>query len=588
MTPEEVNKKYGYGQANKKQNIRRETNQSTNRNQSKNEGGGFNMSVTKQKNIVGVFVFLILQIMFLLSNFTVAGVFSTLLLLLYLIVRNILVNNTEEKLLSVRLGNYISVSFLNISLITMFRLTDTESLDTLMNSDYIGIAVGVLVCAFLLIVAYFVVSAFASVKGNIGIAFSVLKYLIIFCAYSVFLCRIYSSQRLQSSSVIGLAIINLIFCVVDVYIKKVSEKTDRSILPLVTLSSTVIVLMALFDIDYTGDVLIYGFTHLNTLTSWKWYTVAIISIVFIAASSLCFKICYNRNIEEDLYVISDDVTNLFLIGFDIICFAIGIKFYTKYVAIFAIMLFMINLIILIVPLKVSKDNSLSKRIFNNKLIIELVMMGSLISLYFGFINGIIDIVLIILLSIVTVVALIDAYHWKYSLYLVLVAILGCDIAYHWHNSPANFFFIGIAFVLFSAIMIVIGIYNKKCIKELYNINLSKLCVLVLAIVIMLTPMVHTGAYIYDKVEVPSLVLSQEEGENNDSATITIKIRPHGKDNKVEACSYYWTSNEDEIFIQVLEDNSFSVKKKGADTLVVVCYDSNGVRTTYKHSYNIKV
>lgn len=101
-------------------------------------------------------------------------------------------------------------------------------------------------------------------------------------------------------------------------------------------------------------------------------------------------------IEEDLYVISDDVTNLFLIGFDIICFAIGIKFYTKYVAIFAIMLFMVNLIILIVPLKVSKDNSLSKRIFNNKLIIELLMMGSLISLYFGFINGIIDIVLIIL------------------------------------------------------------------------------------------------------------------------------------------------------------------------------------------------
>lgn len=127
-------------------------------------------------------------------------------------------------------------------------------------------------------------------------------------------------------------------------------------------------------------------------------------------------------IEEDLYVISDDVTNLFLIGFDIICFAIGIKFYTKYVAIFAIMLFMVNLIILIVPLKVSKDNSLSKRIFNNKLIIELLMMGSLISLYFGFINGIIDIVLFILLSIVTVVALIDAYHWKYSLYLVLGAL----------------------------------------------------------------------------------------------------------------------------------------------------------------------
>lgn len=127
-------------------------------------------------------------------------------------------------------------------------------------------------------------------------------------------------------------------------------------------------------------------------------------------------------IEEDLYVISDDVTNLFLIGFDIICFAIGIKFYTKYVAIFAIMLFMVNLIILIVPLKVSKDNSLSKRIFNNKFIIELLMMGSLISLYFGFINGIIDIVLFILLSIVTVVALIDAYHWKYGLCLVLGAL----------------------------------------------------------------------------------------------------------------------------------------------------------------------
>lgn len=547
---------------------------------------GFNISVTKQKNIVGVFVFLILQIMFLLSNFTVAGTFSTLLLLLYLIVRNILVNNTEEKLLSVRLGNYISVSFLNILLITMFRLIDTESLDTLMNGDYVGFAVGVLVCAFLLIVAYFVVSVFASAKGNISIAFSVLKYLTIFGVYSVFLCRIYSSQRLQSSSVIGLAIINLIFCIVDVYIKKVSEKTDRSILTLVILSSTVIVLMALFNIDYTGDVLIYGFTHLNTLTSWKWYTVAIISIVFIVASCLCFKIYHNRYIGEDFYVISDDVSNLFLIGFDIVCFAIGIKFYTKYVAIFAIMLFMVNFTTLIVPLKVSKDNSLSKRIFNNKFIMELVMMGSLISLYFGFINGIIDIVLIILLSIITVVALIDASYWKYSLYVVLVAVLGCDIAYHWHNSPANFLFIGIAFVLFSAIMVVIGIYNKNCIKEPFDIHFSKLCVLVLATITMLTPMSHTGAHIYDKVEVPSLVLSQEEGEDNDSAIITIKIRPHGKDNKVEACSYYWTSNEDEIFIQVLEENSFSIKKKGADTLVVVCYDSNGVKTTYKHSYNI--
>lgn len=545
------------------------------------------MSVTKQKNIVGVFVFLILQIMFLFSHFTIIGTVNTLLVLLYLIFKNIINNKTEEEYLSVRFGNYIAVSFLNILLITLFQFVNMQSLESLVESDYFGFVIGAVISPIVFLIFYGIASAMITKKGPIT---SILKYLIPYGVYFAFLNSFYPIKKVGNICLFALAIFYLMFWLVDLYIQKTTGKPDKSIIISAIFSSSIIIIMAAFNIDYTGEI-IYGVTHLNSLSGWKWHTVAIMVVTLIIASCVCFAIDTNNSISEDekTYFYSDDTVSLILIAFDIICFVIGIKFYTKYIAIFAIMLFMVNFITLIIPFrKLKSDNNVADKFFNNKFISEIIMMVVLISMFFGFINGIIDIVVILILSIVAVVALIDANHWKYSFYIVLVAILGCDLAYHWHNSPANFLLIGIAAILFSVIMVVIGIYNKDCIKDDFDINMSKFLVLALGIIVMLTPMSHTGVHIYDKVEYPSTISTETDESGNNNATITIYFRPHGKDNNVESCSYYWTSNEDEIFLQVLEEDSFSIKKKGADTLVVVCYDSNGVKTTYKHSYNIKV
>lgn len=596
MTPEEVNKKYGYGQAdhkninypfnNTKKYTRYETNQNGNSNHTTNSDGGFNMSVTKQKNIVGVFVFLILQVMFLFSHFTIAGTVNTLFVLLYLIFRNIINNKTEEEYLSVRFGNYIGVSFLNILLITLFQFVNIKSIEVLVESDYFGFVIGAVICPIVFLIIYGIASAMITKKGPI---ISILKYLIPYGVYFAFLNSFYPIEKVGNVCLFALAIFYLMFWIVDLYIQKTTGKPDKSIIISAIFSSSIIIIMSAFSIDYAGGI-IYGFTHLNSLTSWKWYTVVIIAVIFIVASCVCFAIDYNKNADENRYYLSDDTINLFLILFDIICFAIGIKFYTKYIAVFAIMLFMVNFITLIIPFKKYKNDSVLERVFNNKFFAELIMMGVLITLFFGFTNGIIDIVAIIILSLIAIFAFIECgYSWKYNLFIILAAVLSCAFVYHWHHSPSNYLYVGAVTVLFSVVIFIVGIHNKKIEQSDDDpIILPKIAILIMGIIIMMTPMSHTGVHIYDKVEIPTSIVSESEKNAEDEATITIYFKPHGKDNNVEACSYYWTSNEDEIFIQVLEENNFSIKKKGADTLVVVCYDSNGVKTTYKHSYNIKV
>lgn len=543
------------------------------------------MSTAKQKNIVGVFVFLILQIMFLFSHFTVAGAVNTVLVLLYLILRNIISNKTDEKSLSVRLGNYIALSFLNVLLITLFQLIDLDAIDSFIDSANFQTAiVGCVVCCAVLLIAYGVISASEIPKGPV---ISIVKYLIPFGVYSVILnTKFYPREINGNDCLYALAIFYLMFWLVELYIKKSTGKTDKSIIIAVILSSAVIVLMSAFDSDYTKEI-IYGFTHLKSLNNWKWYTVVIIAAVFIAA------VCVLAAIDNESYemeFLTDDTSSLALIAFDIICFAVGIQFYTKYIAVFAIMLFAVNFITLIIPFKRNKKDSFAKKIFNSKFTVELIMMVSLVFLYFGFINGIVDMVILLILSAVIIAALIESNSRKYSLFVLLLLAIGCDMVYHWHNAVSNYILVGAVAVLLFVILAVIGIYNPDCIKDDFDIHIMKFCVLVLGTVIMLTPMSHTGAHIYDKIEMPQSVVSEteEDSEKNDKATITIYIRPHGKNNSIESCTYYWTSNSEKVKTAQLEDNSFSVKKKGSDTLVVVCRDSNGVETTYKHTYNIKV
>lgn len=594
MTPEEVNKKYGYGQygkSNDYSNINSSVSDKSLKNNNKDFGnnlskGSKNMSVTKKKNIVGVFVFVALQAMYLFSHFTVGGAVCTLLVLLYLIIRNIVNNKNISEDLTTRIGNYIAASFLNIVIVTLCQVININSILLVGESPYLGFAIFAIFLPVIFLIVYSIASSMITKKGPIT---SVLKYFIPYVTYSFFLSAIFPTEAVGNICPYSLAIFYIIFWIVDLFVQKNNGKADKSIVIIAIITNSLFIVLSAFNQKFAERIL-YGFTHLNSLNNWEWYNVAIIALIFVIAACICFAVDNAEALENEQEIaINSDIVTLLLIGYDIVCFAIGIKFYTKYIAIFAIMLLMVNFITLIMPFKKFKNDSVLSRIFNNKFVTEIIMMGVLIALYFGFINGVLDIIIILILYAVAVAALFFHSNKKYNFFLVLSAILACDLAYHWHNSISNYMLIFAIAIIFSLILIIIGICNKECVTDYSNILLCKIIVLVLGTIMMLTPMSHTGAHIYDKIEVPSNVVSQtEESQTEDEATITINIRPHGKNNKITSCSYYWTSEADKINTPELKDNSFSIKKNGADTLVVVCCDANGVVTTYKHSYNIKV
>ncbi len=599
MTPEEVNKKYGYGKPNKSNNYlnhdtytRYETKQNNIMLDSKkynyfDSKKGVNMSITKQKNIVGVVVFLILQVMFLFSHFSIAGCINTIFVLLYLVIKNVVKNNTNEDL-SIRFGNYIGVSFLNIMLIQLFQFIKLETIEAFVESEYIGVAIGVLIGSLVLLAGYAILGSFITKKGPIT---AILKYLVLFFILFPILNYLMPFEEIGNVCIFSIAVYLVVFLVLDIFEGQILNTYDKTILISTVFSSTVFVLIACINPEYTKKVL-YGFTHLGSLNNLKWYTVAIIALIFIVAAIVCFVLDNNQNPlpddkgrEKNTIFAPNDTINLLLVGFDIVCFAIGIKYYTKYIAIFAVILFAINLIILLIPFKTRKKDFLSEKIFSSKFICELVLMAVLVILFFGYVNGILDICIIPILTLIVAIAMFDN-KFVYNIIFLMLGIWACDIAYHYHNSPKVFTLIIFVTILFSLAIFLLGLRNKKIISEDYRI--LQCIVGIFAFIIMVTPMFHTGVKISTDVENSITSVDANVGEVlGEKNSVVVKLKPHGKENNVSKCVYYWNSDKNTVVTPKLsEDNTFTIDGK-QDNLIIVCTDSNGVVSKYSHYFNIK-
>mgnify|MGYP007105515826 CR=1 FL=1 len=545
------------------------------------------MSLSKKKNLVGLIVFLILQIMFLFSHFSIAGCVNTIFILIYLGIKNIVKNNTNENL-SLRLGNYISVGFLNIMLVQLFQFIKLETIEAFVESEYIGVALGVAVGSLVLLAGYAIIGSFITKKGPIT---AILKYLVLFLIIFPVLNYLIPFEEAGNVCIFSVAVYLVIFLILDIFEGQILYKYDKTILISTVFSSTVFVLITCINPKYAKKVL-YGFTHLGSLNNLKWYTVAIIALVFVAAAIVCFILDNNtkpllddKGKGKNTIFAPYDTINLLLIGFNIVCFAIGIRYYTKYLAVFAVMLLAINLIILLIPFKTRKNDRLFDKLFSSKFICEFILMAILVILFFGHVNGILDICIIPIIGFIISIALFER-KFAYNIIFIILGIWACDIAYHYHNSPQVFTLIIFVTVLFSLAIFLLGLRNKKIVSEDYR--MLQCIVGILAFIIMVTPMFHTGVKISTDVEnsITSVdtIAGEVLGEKN---SVVVKLKPHGKENSVSQCVYYWNSDKNTVVTpELLEDNTFTIDGK-QDTLIIVCTDSNGVVSKYSHSFNIK-
>lgn len=525
------------------------------------------MSMSKEKNIIATVLFSLLQLIFLIVNFSAAGCVSTAIVLIYWIIRNIVNNSDKEKMLSPYIGNYVGFSLLNVALIIFFNWVKAVTFDKFFaeNIKNTGITLGIcaIIGAVLLILARII-------RRPKSLFMVVLKYLALFINIFVMLKEY---APITNYPLAGLMFI-FPFFIFDLYETVIHSKCDASIFISAILSASVLAVTTVNSPEYVAASF-NNIMNLSTLPTVKWYIVVIVALLFLAASIACWFI------DENLAI--DDSAILFVLGFDFICYAIALKYYTKYLPVFAVALLLINLIILFSD-DINKKRT-DEHIVITKLIVPLSLMISLVAVYIGFIKGVADVSLIAIVGIACSVALINKKWWA-NLFVIILAVFSCDLAYHYHNSKSIFTFIIVIAVIVSVVFVALTLTSEG-IENRVN-GCLKAAILVVVFCAMLSPFFHTGVKvstdINNKIAKIDQTVSESIGENN---ALTVKVKPRGKNNDITQCTYYWESEKDKVVLATLDKDGKFITEAKQDKLVVVCTDSNGVISKYERIFTIK-
>ncbi len=525
------------------------------------------MSISKEKNIVATVLFALLQLIFLITNFSAAGCVSTAVILIYWIIRNIVKNSDKEKMLSLYIGNYVGFSFLNVVLIIFFNWVKAITFEKFFAENIQNTSITLVVCAIVGVVLIILARLLKSPKSVLIV---ILKYAALFV---VMFAMLKKYAPITYYPLAGLMFI-FPFFLFDLYETVIHNHCDMSIFVSGILSVSAFAVTAVNSPEHAAASF-SNIMNLSTLPTIKWYIVVIVAILFLAASFAC---CF---IDDDITM--DDAAILSVLGFDFICYAIALRFYTKYLPIFAVALLLINLITLFAD-DINKKRT-EDHIMITKLVIPLSLMLSLVVIYIGFIKGIADVSLIAVAGIACSVALKNKKWWP-NLFVVILAVFSCDLAYHYHNSKNIFAFIIVIAIIMSVVFVALTLTSEG-IENRTN-GILKTAILVVTFCAMLSPFIHTGVSIStdinNKTAKVDQTVSASIGENN---AITVKVKPRGKDNSVTQCTYYWDSEKDKVAPATLDkDGKFTIEAK-QDKLVVVCTDSNGVISKYEHIFTIK-
>ena len=255
--------------------------------------------------------------------------------------------------------------------------------------------------------------------------------------------------------------------------------------------------------------------------------------------------------------------------------------------VFYLLLLVINIVVLLVPSGKKKSDHLGEKIFNNKLIIQLILFTSWIVLFISHINGAIDIAFIALL-LVAINLIFVISKWISTLSVLVMGLLTLDIAYHWHSSPKIYALI-IVFSIIMAVFTYLLSFNNKAFEEKDMGVAMQYLIVILASVVLLFAFSNTGVKISAKVDNEMAKVDKTVSQSiKETKNITVNLKAKGKDNSIVNCTYYWASDKKNVVSPKLNENSsFTIKNNGADLLVVVTTDKDGVITTFRHFYDIR-
>lgn len=548
------------------------------------------MKVSVKKNIVALVAFVAIQTLFLLYRFSLAGVIGTVVVTGVLALKRFSKKYADIKELSPYLGMFVAGGIFNIALTeTLFFFNDSffSQFEKFSQSNYYSIFIWSIIVYIVLMVAFIILGKAISTKGA---ALRVIRHGGLFFLNLLFLCLILDNDYFNITNVIFSAVICIVFYFIDVFSNKVYNANTNSIAVFAALTSGVLMVCGSMHPRFFLVYIVGGMLEPVNAANWNWYTIAIVAAIFVVAAIVLF-VFDNENYYENKgdYTFNDCVYML-LTGFNVVAYALTVNHYTKINYIFYLLLLVLDIVLLFVPVGLSKSRNnhetIPERILNNKFITALVLFACWLLLFITHLYGTMDIAIILIL-IVVLNAIFFFSKWVCSLSIVLAGVLSAVIAYHWHSSPLIYGFIVVFTILLAVFVFMLGIENKALQNQEFSI-IMQYVVTVLAVVVLVFAFSRTGVKISTTVDNQMAVVDQTVSrEMEESKNIVVELKAKAKDGKIKSCSYYWESNKKVVKPKLDEKSSFTVKNNGADTLVIVCTDSSGVISTYRHSFNIK-